>query len=476
MNKKNISVIRTRFAPSPTGELHLGGARTALFNYLLAKKSQGKFILRIEDTDQERSKEEYINNQYNDLLWLGLKPDESPFFESKHGPYQQTKRLDIYQKYAQELLDKKKVYYCFCSKEELAKEKEEYLVKKKANYQYSRKCLQLSPEQIQNFLQTKKPYVLRLKVPQEKDYGFQDLVRGKITFQGKDIEDFVIFRSNGFPLLNFAVVIDDHLMGISHVLRGEEHISNTAKQLVLYKALGWNSPQFGHLSIILNKERQKLSKRDQTTSEFQMIYQLRQKGYLPQAIINYLLFLGWHPGRGITQEIFNLKEAIENFNLKGLHTQGAVFTLEKLNWYNNYYIQQLEEKEFEKQSWKVLQKEYQLAEEKKEWVQKIAFLFRPRLNCFQELINLSRYFFQEPLQIDLDLPLSQLEKLKETKELLTNLEDWKEESVRQALQTVKNLFPLIRRKLTGQKSGPELPKIIYLLGKEKVLKRLKLKS
>ncbi|KLL03829.1 MAG: glutamyl-tRNA synthetase [Mycoplasmataceae bacterium CE_OT135] len=472
MSKRNNSAVRTRFAPSPTGELHLGGARTALFNYLLAKKHQGKFILRVEDTDQERSKEEYIHKQYNDLLWLGLKPDESLFAESKHGPYQQTKRLNIYQKYAQELLTKQKVYYCFCSKEELAQEKADFFTKhKRANYQYSRKCLQLDKEQIQNFLQNQKSYVLRLKVPQEKDYIFQDLVRGEIVFQGKDIEDFVVFRSNGLPLLNFAVVIDDHLMEISHVLRGEEHLSNTAKQLVLYEVLGWTPPQFGHLSIILNKERQKLSKRDQATSEFQMIYQLRQKGYLPQAIINYLLFLGWHPGEKITQEIFNLKEASESFDLKNLHSRGAVFALEKLNWYNNYYIQQLDQEEFAEKTWKLLQKEYQLAEEKKEWVEQIALLFRPQLNYLQELINLSQYFFQEPSLIELDLSSQQSEKLKETKKELANLEEWKEENIRLVLSD-KKIFPLLRMKLTGRKKGPELPKVIFLLGKEAILKRL----
>lgn len=239
MNEKNNPLVRTRFAPSPTGELHLGGARTSLFNYLLAKKYQGEFILRVEDTDQERSEKRYINSQYNDLLWLGLKPDESLFLEGKYGPYQQTKRLNIYQKYAQELLNQKKVYYCFCSKEELAQEKLKFLAEnKRTNYQYSRKCLKLSPGRIENFLQSQKPYVLRLKIAQENNYIFQDLVRGKIVFQGKDIEDFVIFRSNDLPLLNFAVVIDDHLMEISHVLRGEEHLSNTAKQLALYEAFG----------------------------------------------------------------------------------------------------------------------------------------------------------------------------------------------------------------------------------------------
>jgi nondiscriminating glutamyl-tRNA synthetase len=237
MNKKNNLLVRTRFAPSPTGELHLGGARTSLFNYLLAKKCQGKFILRIEDTDQERSEKRYISSQYNDLLWLGLKPDESPFLEGKYGPYQQTKRLNIYQKYAQKLVVQDKAYYCFCTKEELAQEKARFLAENgRANYQYSRKCLKLSLKQVENLLQAQRSYVLRLKIAQDNNYAFQDLVRGKIIFQGKDIEDFVIFRSNGLPLLNFSVVIDDYLMKISHVLRGEEHLSNTAKQLVLYQA------------------------------------------------------------------------------------------------------------------------------------------------------------------------------------------------------------------------------------------------
>ncbi|CAJ0890165.1 10201_t:CDS:2 [Entrophospora sp. SA101] len=258
--KKNV---KTRFAPSPTGELHIGGARTALFNYLLAQQNSG------------------------------LKPDESIFQVGEYGPYQQTQRLDIYYKYINKLLKEKKVYYCFCSPEELTREKEEYIREnKRSNYQYSRKCLQLSENEIESFLQTQKPYVLRLKIPPTRSYFFRDLVRGEVKFAGKDIEDFVICRSNGTPLLNFVVVIDDYCMKISHVLRGEEHLSNTSKQLVLYEA------------------------------------QLRSKGYLPPAIVNYLLFLGWHPGS--TQEFFTLAEAIKQFNLKGLNASGAVYDLEKL--------------------------------------------------------------------------------------------------------------------------------------------------
>ena len=249
-------LVRTRFAPSPTGELHIGGARTVLFNYLLAKQNKGQFILRIEDTDTKRNQEEFVNSLYEDLLWLGLKPDESIFQEGNYGPYRQTQRLEIYQKYINKLIQEKKVYYCFCSPEELIQEKENYIKREgKSNYQYSRKCLQLNEEEINHSSSKKSPYVLRLKVSQEKNYFFHDLVRGEISFQGKDIEDFILFRQNGIPNYNFACVIDDYLMKISHVLRGEEHLSNTGKQLVLYEALEWKPPLFGHISIILNKEK-----------------------------------------------------------------------------------------------------------------------------------------------------------------------------------------------------------------------------
>jgi glutamyl-tRNA synthetase len=236
--KSPKKAIRTRFAPSPTGELHIGGARTALFCYLFAKNNEGKFILRIEDTDLKRNQEEFINSLYKDLRWLGIKPDESIFQLGEYGPYRQTQRLDIYQKYITKLLTEKKAYYCFCSPEELVQEKEEYIKKnKKSNYQYSRKCLKLSEKETESFLHQKKPYIIRLKVPQTKDYFFHDLVRGEVKFQGKDIEDFVLFRQNGIPNYNFACVVDDYLMKISQVLRGEEHLSNTGKQLVLYEAL-----------------------------------------------------------------------------------------------------------------------------------------------------------------------------------------------------------------------------------------------
>ncbi len=239
MKKLNIQkTIRTRFAPSPTGELHLGGARTALFNYILARKEEkGSFVLRVEDTDRERSKESFALRQHKDLLFLGLKPDESPFKGGIFGPYKQSQRMEIYQNYANKLLQGRKVYYCFCSREELAQEKEEYVKRNhRGNYQYSRKCLNLNQEQIKITSRGKNP-LIRFLVDREKKYEFKDLIRGEISFMGKDIEDFVICRSNGDFSYYFSVVIDDHLMDITHVLRGEEHLSNTAKQLIIYEAL-----------------------------------------------------------------------------------------------------------------------------------------------------------------------------------------------------------------------------------------------
>jgi nondiscriminating glutamyl-tRNA synthetase len=230
--------IRTRFPPSPTGELHIGGARTAFFNYLFARKNQGQFVLRVEDTDTARNQEEFVKSQYEDLCWLGIKPDESIFQGGKFEPYRQSQRLEIYRKYVGQLLQEKKAYYCFCSPQELEQEREKYIQEnKRSNYQYSRKCLRLNDKKISVLLQKKIPYVLRLKIPNQKNYSFADLVRGEINFQGKDIEDFILLRQNGVPNYNFACVIDDYLMKISHVLRGEEHLSNTSKQLVLYEAL-----------------------------------------------------------------------------------------------------------------------------------------------------------------------------------------------------------------------------------------------
>ncbi|MCE8168195.1 MAG: glutamate--tRNA ligase [Candidatus Moeniiplasma glomeromycotorum] len=472
------NLVRTRFAPSPTGELHIGGARTALFCYLWAKQNQGQFILRVEDTDLKRNQEEFISNLYQDSLWLGIKPDESIFQAGQYGPYRQTQRLNIYQKYIGKLLVEKKAYLCFCPPEALAQEKENYIKEnQRSNYHYSRKCLNLNEKEVHTLLHRQAPHVIRLKIPQERDFFFPDLVRGEVKFRGQDIEDFVLFRSNGIPNYNFACVIDDYEMKISHVLRGEEHLSNTGKQLVLYEILGWKPPLFAHISLILNKEKKKLSKRDPETNQWQLISQLREKGYLPSAIINYLLLLGWHPKS--TQEIFSFSEAIKEFKLEGLHASGAVYDLEKLNWYNNYYIQKLEEKEFTEYSWLVLAKEYNLPIEKKNWAIQIALLFRSQLNYFQELINLTTYFFQKP-EVKIEIGEKELGWLVKLGQELNKLEKWEIENIKSVLKEVcadiqapkKEFYLLARKKLTGTDKGPELPPIIYLLNREGVRERL----
>jgi nondiscriminating glutamyl-tRNA synthetase len=462
--------MRTRFAPSPTGDLHIGGARTALFNFLLAKKDGGKFILRIEDTDQERNQLFFIERQFEDLCWLGIIPDESIFREGSFKPYQQSQRTEIYQKYIKNLLGEKKAYYCFCSRGSLLKEKEEYLRKeKKSNYKYSRICLNLSEEEVSNFLAQDKSHLVRFRVDENKNYLIKDLVRGEVVFAGKDIEDFVICRSNGMPLLNFVVVVDDHLMEISHVLRGEEHLSNTSKQLILYESFGWKVPEFGHLSLILNKEKKKLSKRDKETGQFQLITQLKKMGYLPEAINNYLLFLGWHPKNSV-EEFFTLGEAIENFELEGLNSRGAVYNLEKLNWYNNIYIQKLTKAKFLEFSWNFLRENYEMVgNEEREKVEKLALSYRSQINCFQDLVELTKWFFNKS-----DVEIEEEEIFSVIKTKFSQLKSWKEEEIREILlkNAEKKAFLAIRKKLTGEKKGLELIKIIYLLGREETISRL----
>ena len=468
--------IRTRFAPSPTGELHIGAARTSLFNYVLAKKNKGKFIFRIEDTDKKKIKEKYIKRQYEDLVWLGLKPDESFAQKGPFGPYRQSQRLEKYFKYLQRLLSEKKAYYCFCSSHELNEEKENYIKEKgRKNYQYSRKCLNLTKDQIDSLLSKKKNYLIRLYINRERNYEFYDLLRGKIIFKGSDIEDFVLCRSDGLPLMNFVVVIDDYLMKISHVLRGEEHITNTSKQLILYELFNWIPPKFCHIPLILNSGKKKISKSKEKENYFQIIRNLRKLGYLNDAILNYLLFLGWHP-KNTNKEIFTLKEAIKCFDIKNLQLHGAIFSIEKLNWYNNYYIKIMKKEMFEEYAWNFLKKAYKLNSEEREWSIKIAYLFRPRLNFFQELVRLSVFFFRIPKKVEVNFELFDFisKNLDRIISLLEKIENWNEVNIKEIVKyTDKSFLPLMREIITNEKKGPSLIEIIYLLGKNETIFRLK---
>jgi nondiscriminating glutamyl-tRNA synthetase len=332
-------MTRLRFAPSPTGFVHVGNARTALFNFLHAQRKQGKMVLRIEDTDVQRSTKEYEENLLRDLKWLGIQWDEGPDLGGGFAPYRQSERTGTYQEYAQRLIDSGHAYYCFCSSAELQKEKEAAVDKDGASG-YSGKCRQLDPKESQRRVQAGEEAAIRFKIPKDTTVFFYDLVRDKVTFDTNLFADLVILRSTGMPAYNFSVVIDDHLMQISLVIRGEDHISNTARQVLLYDALGLEKPRFAHLSMVMGADNTKLSKRHGSTS----LRQFREEGYLPQALFNYLALLGWSPG-GDTEVVLTKQQLVEKFNLAKVSKSAAIFDYQKLKWLNREHIRLLEEKE-----------------------------------------------------------------------------------------------------------------------------------
>ncbi len=319
-------MVVTRFAPSPTGYLHLGNARTAIFSYLFARHYKGKFILRVEDTDLERSTKEYEKLLVDDLIWLGLEWDEF---------YRQSDRFDIYREYAQKLVKLGHAYECFCTPEELEEERERARAKG-IPYRYSGKCRALTKEEVEAFKKEGKPYTLRFRVPDGETIVFEDLIKGHIAINVDDFGDFVIVRSDGTPTYNFVVVVDDALMGVTHVVRGEDHIPNTPKQILIYRALGFQVPKFAHLPVILGEDRSKLSKRHGAVS----VRHYREEGYLPQALFNYLCLLGWSPNEE-GKEIFSKEELIGVFELKDVNDSPAVFSKEKLRWMNGVYIREV---------------------------------------------------------------------------------------------------------------------------------------
>ena len=325
---------RTRFAPSPTGYLHVGGARTALFNYLFAKANGGQFILRIEDTDKERSSPAAAEQVLESLRWLGLEWDEGPGIEGERGPYYQSKRLDIYQEHLDKLLAEGQCYRCFCTNEELAaiKKRQEALGLPPV---YDGRCRHLSQKEIDVKEDNKVPCTYRFKVEPE-EIVFEDLVRGRVKFDSKLIGDFVIRKGDGFPTYNFAVVVDDALMDITHVIRGDDHISNTPRQIMLYRALGFSPPQFCHISMILGPDKEKLSKRHGATS----VLEYREKGYLPDAFLNFLALLGWSPADGI--EIIPREKLETSFTKAKFSKSPAIFDIEKLNFLNGHYLRNLD--------------------------------------------------------------------------------------------------------------------------------------
>lgn len=477
--------VRVRYAPSPTGFLHIGGARTALFNYLYAKHHNGKFIVRIEDTDIERNVEGGEASQLDNLRWLGITPDESIDIGGPYAPYRQMERLDIYTKHAQELLDKGLAYKCFCSSEELEVSREKQKAAGVAAPSYDGACRSLTAEEVAAKEAAGIAYTIRMRVPENVTYVFKDLVRGDVSFESKDIGDWVIVKANGIPTYNYAVVLDDHFMDITHVFRGEEHLSNTPKQMMIFDAFGWEYPEYGHMTLIVNEDRKKLSKRDETIIQF--VSQYKDMGYLPEAMFNFFALLGWSPEG--EEEIFSHDELVKLFDEKRLSKSPSMFDKQKLTWMNNQYIKKLSREEVVALSLPHLQKAgllpETLTEEQAEWASDLIGLYHDQMSFGSEIVELSSLFFQDTIEYNEEakevLAGEQVpEVMVAFKAQLEMLESFNADAIKAAIKSVqketghkgKNLFMPIRVVTTGQTHGPELPNAIALIGKEKVIERV----
>lgn len=472
--------IRVRYAPSPTGHLHIGGARTALFNYLYAKHHNGDFIFRLEDTDIERNIEKGEESQLDNLSWLGVIPDESPLNPNpKYAPYRQMERLEIYTEIVERLKELGHAYECYCTAEELQAERER------------QEALGLAPMYNRNLIskeiqdERKKAGIqpsIRLRVPENKIYSFNDLIRGHVSFESKDIGDWVIVKSNGIPTYNFAVVVDDHYMEITNVFRGEEHISNTPKQLILYEMLGWEAPTFAHMTLIVNEERKKLSKRDETIMQF--ISQYREEGYIPQAMFNFLSLLGWSPE--VEEEIFSREKLIEIFDENRLSKSPSMFDKNKLKWINNRYMKDLDEKAYLELVRPFLTSYYDCSKKSQDWIDHLLLLYKDQLSYGKEIQGLVDIFFnQEIIFDDACKEVLAWETTPIVKnsfcQIISTVEDFNVETIKSAVKEVqkqtgikgKPLFMGIRVLVSGSEHGPDLTQTLNLLGKETILKRLK---
>jgi len=477
--------VRVRYAPSPTGHLHIGNARTALFNYLFAKNQGGKFIIRIEDTDKKRNIAGGEESQLKYLRWLGIDWDESVDVGGEYGPYRQSERNDIYKKYYEELLEKGLAYKCYCTEEELEKEREEQISRGETPM-YSGKHANLTVEEQKELEAKGLKASIRFRVPANKEYRFFDMVKGDISFESEGMGDFVIVKKDGTPTYNFAVAVDDHLMKISHVLRGEDHISNTPKQMMIYEAFGWEIPIFGHMTLIVNESRKKLSKRDESIIQF--IEQYEELGYLPDALFNFISLLGWSPVG--EEEVFTKNQLIEIFDATRLSKSPAVFDTQKLAWMNNQYIKQLEVEKLIPLALPHLVKAGKVPEdmgnEEKERTNQLIALYQDQLNYGAEIVQLTELFFKVDISYDEEakqvLEGEQVpEVLKAFQHEIKHADDFTAETIKGLIKAVqktsgqkgKNLFMPIRVATTGQTHGPDLPKSIAVLGKDTVLTRIK---
>ncbi|GKU84923.1 glutamate--tRNA ligase [Niallia sp. NCCP-28] len=476
--------IRVRYAPSPTGHLHIGNARTALFNYLFARNKGGKFIIRIEDTDKKRNIEGGEESQLKYLKWLGMDWDESVDIGGEYGPYRQSERTDIYKKYYTELLERELAYKCYCTEEEIEAEREDQL-KNNETPKYSGKCRHLTKEEQEKLEAEGREPSIRIKVPENVVYEFEDMVKGSVSFDSETIGDYVIIKKDGTPTYNFAVAIDDHLMEISHVLRGDDHITNTPKQLMIYDAFGWTRPIFGHMTLIVNENRKKLSKRDESIIQF--IEQYEELGYLPDALFNFITLLGWSPEG--EEELFSKDEFINIFDAARLSKSPALFDQQKLAWMNNQYIKKAELSKVVELAAPHLVKagliNEQATEEEKNWAESLIDLYQDQMSYGAEIVELSKLFFSDEISYEGEaaevLAGEQVPAVIQSfREELQNLDEWNADNIKAAIKKVqkatgqkgKNLFMPIRVAATGQTHGPDLPKAIALLGQAKIENRL----
>ena len=463
-------MVKTRFAPSPTGYLHLGNARTAIFSYLFARHHGGKFVLRIEDTDRERSRREFEEMLLKDLEWLGIEWDEF---------YRQSERFDIYREYAEKLLESGHAYPCFCTPEELEREREE-AQRRGVAYRYSGKCRVLTPEEVERLKKEGKPFTIRFRVPDGEEIVFEDLVKGPISINADDFGDFVIVRSDGSPTYNFVVVVDDALMGITHVVRGEDHIPNTPKQILIYRALGFEVPRFAHLPVILGEDRSKLSKRHGAVS----VMNYREEGFLPEALFNYLCLLGWSPPQS-EREIFSKEELIELFDLKDVNSAPAVFNREKLRWMNGVYIREVVslERLYEAILPFLESAGYDVSDE--DYVKKVLERTRDAYETFTEAVEKLRPFFVDEVEIAPEL-WSRLESMRSYEVLSAFLRKLEEKDLRTP-EDVKSLAKEIQKELgvkpkeiwhslrialTGQLEGVGIDVLLSTLPRERVILRI----
>ncbi|MDU0329310.1 glutamate--tRNA ligase [Paenibacillus sp. 3LSP] len=480
-----MAEVRVRYAPSPTGHLHIGNARTALFNYLFARHHGGKFIVRIEDTDVKRNVAGGEENQLTYLKWLGMDWDESVDVGGNYGPYRQTERLDLYRPLVQDLLDRGLAYRCYCTEEELEKEREEQMARGETP-KYSGKCRHLTPEQLAAYDAEGRQYSIRFRVPEGRTFKFDDLVKGPISFESDVSGDFVIVKKDGIPTYNFAVVLDDHLMNITHVLRGEDHVSNTPRQLMIYDAFGWEPPVFGHMTLIVGENHKKLSKRDESVIQF--IEQYDQLGYLPEAMFNFIALLGWSPEG--EEEIFSKDELISIFDANRLSRSPAVFDTNKLAHLNNHYIKNADPKRIASLAIPHLQQAgrlpAELSPEQQAWAEALVALYQEQMTAASDIVELSELFFRSELSVDEEaaavLAEPQVPNVLSTfLAKVEGLADFSEENIGAAIKEVqketgskgKGLFMPIRVALTGQMHGRDLNQTIFLLGRDKVIERLK---